>query len=168
VRGTVDLSDTWSLEAGYRFGKNNLQIIEELGTPTAERREFPIHQHQLTATVLRFLNDSTSNARLFLAVGGGAVRFSPTDEAKTRAAREFVNNPNSNVNAETKWNFHFGAGLEAKLGARWGLRFDIQDHISPIPRYGLPQQNPGGGVDFYPVSGVMHDIEPSLGVVFGW
>lgn len=168
ARGTIDLSDKWSFEAGYRYGSNTLEIIEELGTPTAETRRFAIRQHQLTASVLRLLNNRTDRVEVFVAAGGGLVRFSPTDRARARAAMEFVNNPSSDARAENNWNFHFGMGLEAKLTQSWGLRIDIQDHISPVPRYGLPESNPGGGADFYPVSGVMHDIEPSMGIVFRW
>lgn len=168
VRGTIDVSDKWSLEAGYRYGSNTLEIIEELGTPSAETRRFAIRQHQLTASVLRLLNNRADRVEIFVAAGGGLTRFSLTDGAKTRAAMEFVNNPSSNARAENNWNFHFGMGLEAKLTQSWGLRIDVQDHISPYPRYGLPESNPGGGADFYPVSGVIHDIEPSLGIVFRW
>lgn len=168
LRGTVDLNDRWSLEGGYRFGNNNLRIIEELGTATAERRTFGIHQHQVTATVLRRLNSTKSNINLFVALGGGLMRFSPSEQARARAASEFVNNPERNVRADNEWSLHFGTGLEAKLTPRWGIRIDILDHIVGIPRFGLPRTSPGGGVDFYPVSGIMHNIEPSLGVVYRW
>jgi hypothetical protein len=168
LRGTIDLSDKWSLEAGYAFGNNTWHVTEELGTPTAERRAFSINQHRLTGTVLRSLNSRSARISLFVLAGGGLVRFSPTDGAKARAAREFVNNPAPNISADNQWTVHFGAGLEAKLSSRWGIRLDVQDHIAPIPRFGLPQSNPGGGADFFPVSGIMHDIEPSFGVVYRW
>ena len=168
LRATVDLSNKWALEGAYSFGSNTWHVTEELGTPTAEHRAFSIHQHRLTGSLLRFLNSSSDRVSFFVLVGGGLVRFSPTDGARRRAAHEFVNNPAPNIQADNKWSAHLGTGFEAKLAEHWGVRLEVEDHISPIPRFGLPKTNPGGGADFYPVSGVIQDIEPSFGLVYRW
>jgi hypothetical protein len=169
LRGTFDLNDKWALEGTYAFGVNTWHVTEELGTPTAEHRAFSIHQHQLTASLLRFLNvRGDVPVNLFVLVGGGLVRFAPTDGARGRAAHEFVNNPAPNIQASNQWSVHVGAGLEGWFTPHWGIRLEVRDHIIPIPRFGLPRNNPGGGADFYPVSGVMHDIEPSVGLVYRW
>jgi hypothetical protein len=168
VRGTADLSDKWAVEAAYAFGGNTWHVTEELGTPTAEHRAFSIHQHQLTGSLLRFLNSRSDRVNFFVLFGGGLVRFNPTDGAKARAAREFVNNPAPNIQASNEWTVQAGIGLEANLSSHWGIRIDVQDHISPLPRYGLPKTNPGGGADFYPQGGVIQDIEPSVGLVYRW
>jgi hypothetical protein len=168
VRGTMDLGDKWSLEAAYRFGNNNLYIVEELGTTHAERRTFGIRQHQVTGSVLRFVNNRKERIPLYVIAGGGFIRFSPTEEARAQAAREFVNNPAGDIRAENKRSFHFGTGVEAKLASSWGIRVEILDHIVGIPRFGLPKSNPGGGADFYPVTGIMHDIDSSFGLVYRW
>lgn len=168
LRGTFDLSDEWALEFGYRYGNNNLHITEELGTPHAERRTFGIRQHGISATVLRFLNKRRERIGVFIMAGIGLVRFSPTEEARAEAAVEFVNNPSRDVRAENKRSFHVGTGVEAALTSRWGFRIQVQDHIMGIPRFGLAKSSPGDNTDFFPVSGVVHNIEPSVGLVYRW
>ncbi|MCI0347973.1 MAG: porin family protein [Acidobacteriales bacterium] len=168
LRGTVDLSSKWALEGTYGFGQNTWRVTEELGAPTAEHRAFVIHRHQLTGGLLRYLNNRSDRVNFFVVVGGGLARFSPTDGAKARAAHEFVNNPAPDIQASNQWSVHAGAGLEAKLSSHWGLRIDVEDHVIPVPRFGLPKNNPGGGADFYPQSGVIQDIEPSVGIVYRW
>jgi hypothetical protein len=168
VRGTFDLNDRWALEGTYAFGGNTWHVTEELGTPTAEHRAFSIHRHQLTGGLLRYLNNRSDRVNFFVVLGGGLARFSPTDGAKARAAHEFVNNPAPNIQASNQWSVHAGAGLEAKMSSHWGIRIDVEDHIIPVPRFGLPETNPGGGADFYPQGGVIQDIEPSVGIVYRW
>jgi Outer membrane protein beta-barrel domain len=168
VRGTMDLNDKWALEGTYAFGQNTWHVTEELGTPTAEHRAFVIHRQQLTGSLLRFLNSRSNSVSFFVLAGGGLTRFSPTDGARVRAAHEFVNNPAPNVQASNQWSVHAGAGLEAKVSSHWGIRLDVEDHIIPVPRFGLPETNPGGGADFYPQGGVIQDIEPSFGFVYRW
>ena len=168
VRGTMDLSNKWALEGTYAFGANAWHVTEELGTPHAEHRAFNIHRHQLTASLLRYLNNRSNRTNFFIVVGGGLARFSPTEGAKVSAAHEFVNNPAPNIQASNQWSVHAGAGLETRLTDRWGIRIDVEDHIIPVPRFGLPETHPGGGADFYPQGGVIQDIQPSLGIVYRW
>jgi hypothetical protein len=167
LRGTIDLTERWSLEGAYRFGNNNLHITEEVGGNNPENRTFGIRQHQITASGLFFLNRRQERLRWFVSRGTGLLRFSPTDEAKIEATDEFVDNPAPNIRAENKWSFHFGLGLEAMLSRRWGLRVDLQDHVASIPRFGLPR-SPSNGADFFPVSGVVHTLEPSIGFVYSF
>src|SRR5262245_49857541 len=168
VRGTMDLSDKWALEGTYAFGQNTWHVTEELGTPHAEHRAFVIHRHQLTGGLLRYLNNRNDRVNFFVVLGGGLARFSPSDGARVRAAHEFVNNPAPDIQASNQWSVHAGAGLEAKMSSHWGVRLDVEDHVIPVPRFGLPETNPGGGADFYPQGGVIQDIEPSLGLVYRW
>jgi hypothetical protein len=58
--------------------------------------------------------------------------------------------------------------VEATLGTHWGIHFDAQDHIFRMPRFGLPTSSPGRGRDFFPIAGVGHMIEPSLGLLYSW
>ena len=59
-----------------------------------------------------------------------------------------------------------GGGLEARLNRWLGLRFDFKDYMSPIPRFGLGETSSGPGGIFFPVSGIVHNVEVAAGIVF--
>jgi hypothetical protein len=163
-RGTVDVADNWALEATYSHGSNNLRIVN-LAAPPAVERGFGTRVHQLTGNVLYFVSPAGDRVRVFGTVGMGLSRFSPTDAARTLAAHlAFIGEP-AVISSNNAFNFNMGGGIEAKVNDRWGVRVDLRDHISPIPRFGVPQTATGPGVDFFPVDGTVHNAEVSVGVV---
>lgn len=163
-RGTVDLDDHWAAEGAYSYGTNNLRIIE-LGPPPRER-DFGVRVHQFAGNVLYFLNGPKEKIRPFATAGLGLTRYSPTSRAKTFAATvEFVNAPAA-ISTSNKLNVNFGGGVEAKAGDHLGVRFDFRDYVTKIPRFGDPQAPVTPGADFFPVSGAVHDLEASVGLVF--
>jgi hypothetical protein len=163
VRGTVDLTNHWSLDTTYMFGTNNLRITEMTSSPA--ERSFGVRQHHVTANLLRFINGTKSRARFFVDGGVGLSRFSPTELAKIAAASRFVDQP-ATLNSDNKLNFNFGGGVEGKFTEHLGMRLYVRDHMADIPRFGVPQTSQGSGSDFFPVSGLTHNIEASVGTVF--
>jgi len=162
VRGTVNLNSHWALEGAYGYGSNNLRVFD-IGATTRERA-FGIRVHQLTGNVLYYLGESHSTFRPFVTAGGGLMRFNPTSRAKTAAAIEFVDEP-ATITSSNKAEFNYGGGVEAKVSDRFGVRFDLRDHLARIPRFGVPQGPTAGVADFFPVSGAVHDVEASAGIV---
>ena len=103
---------------------------------------------------------------LFDTSGIGSLRFSPTSEAKALALNdEFIDDPTQLVSTR-KLTVAFGGGIEARFSRWLGLRFDVKDHISAVPRFGVPQTSSGPGGIFFPVDGVLHNIEVGVGIVF--
>jgi len=162
VRGTMDLNDHWAAEAAYSYGTNNLRI-QEIATPIRER-DYGVRVHQLTGNLLYLWGGSHSRFRPFLTAGAGLSRFNPTSEAKSLASLRFVDEP-APINSNSKFNFNYGGGVEARAGDVLGIRFDLRDHLSPIPRFGVPEAPTAGVADFFPVSGMVHDVEASVGIV---
>lgn len=164
ARVTTDLDARWSLEGAYSVGTNNLRIFD-LGGLRPDMVGFGTRVHRFTGNVLYHTGEKDAKIRPFLTAGAGFMRFSPTNAAKARAALEFVDAP-ATISANTKFSFNFGGGVEAKATDKLGFRADIKDHMAAIPRYGVPQAPTAGIADFYPVSGLVHDWEVSVGVVF--
>jgi opacity protein-like surface antigen len=163
VRGTVDLASNWAVEGAYSYGTNNLRVINPLFPATP--RAFGVRVHQITGNLLYLLAGGQSNIRPFLTVGGGLARYSPTSAAKDDASFRFIDEP-ATIDSNTKFDFNFGGGVEAKATDWLGVRFDLRDHITPIPRFGVPEAPAAGIADFYPVSGIINDVEVSAGIVF--
>lgn len=162
-RFTVDLDSHWAVEGAYDYGTNNLRIVD-VGPPTITRA-FGTRVHQLTGNASYYLFEPKSRVRPFATAGIGLIRFNPTSGAKSQAAIEFVDAP-ATLMSNTKFEFNFGAGVEATAGDRFGLRFDLRDHLAGIPRFGVPQAPTAGVADFFPVSGAVQDVELSAGIVF--
>ena len=115
---------------------------------------------------MRFFTDNESRIRPFFSAGLGAVRFNPTDEAKSAAlSGDFLADP-TQLTSSIDISSAVGGGLEARLNRWLGLRFDFKNHMSPIPRYGLEESSSGPGGIFFPVSGILHNVEAAAGIVF--
>lgn len=165
LRGTLDLTKHWSIEGDYSFGRNN-QRITELSGGRLEQRDFGVRLSQVHFNFLRFFTSRKSRVRPFLTSGIGAVRFSPTDEAKARALTDkFIDDP-ALIGSTTKINFAIGGGLEARFNRWVGVRFDLKDYISTVPRFGLRETPSGPQAAFFPVDGVVHNVEAAVGIVF--
>ncbi len=163
MRGTIDLTDHWSIDATYRFGNNNLRVTEASTTPQV--RTFGIRQHQITANLLRFLNGRDNRVRVFMDGGLGLSRFSPTQLAITAAGNEFLQGP-AVIADDNKFSFNFGLGAETRITDRLGLRLGGRDIMAPVPRFGIPETSTGPGGVFFPVQGFTHNVEVSIGTIF--
>jgi hypothetical protein len=163
LRGTIDLTDHWSLDAAYRFGNNNLRVTE--GTGITQVRTFGIRQHMITANLLSFLNGRDHRVRVFMDGGVGLSRFSPTELAVTAASNEFLNGPAA-IMEENKLSFNFGLGIETRLANHLGMRIGARDMMTPIMRFGVPETSSGPGSAFFPVQGFTHNVEISIGTIF--
>ncbi|HLW54253.1 MAG TPA: outer membrane beta-barrel protein [Candidatus Angelobacter sp.] len=164
VRVTGNLNSRFAVEGAYSYGTNNLRIID-VGPP-AVTRPFGTRLHQITGNGLYYFSDEPKKGlKPFVTAGLGLARFNPTSKAKSAATVEFVNAP-ATINGNTKLEFNFGGGAEATITDHWGARVDLRDHIAGIPHFGIPQAPAAGIADFFPVNGVVNDVELSGGVVF--
>jgi hypothetical protein len=165
IRFTMDLDKPWAVEGSYGFGTNNLRVYDLNPNNVATgQRDFGTRVKQFTVNALYFVGEPTGHLRLFATAGLGIKRVSPTDAAKAAAATDQFITDRANISSSTSPELNLGFGGEAKMAKTWGVRFDIRDAFSGIPRFGL-SQNPSGG-DYYPVSGHVSHIESSIGVVY--
>ena len=163
ARLTLDLTKHFSIEGEYAFSRNNLRITDLGGTP--QEHGFGIRGHQVQVNILHFFTGSDSTIRPFLTTGVGLVRFSPTDQAKAEAlAMNFIEDP-AQISSVDKVGVTFGGGIEAHAISWLGLRFDVRDRITAYPRFGLPQSSSGTGAAFFPVDGIVHNVEAGVGLV---
>ncbi len=165
LRGSLDLTSHWTLEGDYSIGRNDQRITEESGGILVNR-DFGVTVGQVQLNFVRFFTDNESRIRPFFSAGLGMVRFNPTDEAKLLAlGGDFIDDP-TQLDSSIEVSFTVGGGIEARLSRWLGIRFDLKDHMSAIPRFGLNETSSGPGGIFFPVSGVVHNVEAAGGIVF--
>ena len=163
ARLTLDLTRHFSLEGVYGFGASNLQVTNTTNAP--QTTGYGVREHEFQFNALQFFTGSGSYLRPFLTTGLGDAHFGPTSAAKAAAANDFFGS-SARLSSTNQISVTIGGGIEARSRHRLGLRFDITDHISAVPNFGLPQSSSGQGGAFYPVSGVVHNIQVEAGLVF--
>ena len=165
LRGSLDLTSHWTLEGDYSFGRNDQRITQDIGG-IIEQRDFKVTVGQVQLNFVRFFTDNESRIRPFFTAGLGMVRFNPTDEAKLAAlSGDFLADPTL-LTSSIDFSLAVGGGLETRFNRWLGLRFDLKDHMSPIPRFGLDETSSGPGGIFFPVSGIVHNVEVAAVIVF--
>jgi hypothetical protein len=162
LRGTVNLREHWGAEGTYSFSSNGLQVTQ---TAPASVRNFGVHLHQITGNALYFFDAPDKVVRPFLTAGVGLSRYSPTSDAKLAAAQDFLGQP-AVLTSNSTFNFNFGAGIESRPWDHFGLRLDVRDHLSAIPRFGLPQSAASPSSAFFPISGRAQDFEIATGLTY--
>ena len=164
LRFTTDLTDIWSVEGSYSFSDNDLRITE-LGAPP-QKRFFGVGVQQLAVNGLYYLTPAGETMRFFVTAGIGWMRFNPNQTAQILALVDKFIDDEASITASNKFSFNFGGGMETRTNDWLGFRVDFRDHITGMPRFGLPESSTGPGSVFFPVSGVLHNIEVSFGAVF--
>ena len=162
LRGTVNIREHWGAEATYSFSADGLQVTR---VAPATVQNFGVHLDEFTGNALFFFTRQDTLLRPFLTAGLGASHFSPTEKAKLMAASDFLGQP-AVITGSSEFNFNFGAGIEARPWDHLGLRFDLRDHVTGIPRFGLPQAATGPNSPFFPISGRLQDVELTGGLVY--
>jgi opacity protein-like surface antigen len=162
VRGTFNVGEHWGAEGTYSFSSNGLQVR---GVAPATVQDYGVHLHQFTGNALYFFSASGKSFRPFVTAGLGVSRYSPTSDAKLAAAQDFLGQPAVLVSTSA-FDFNFGAGIETKPWDHFGVRLDFRDHVTGIPRFGLPQTATSPTAPFFPVQGRAQDFEISTGLTY--
>jgi hypothetical protein len=162
-RGDFNIGDHFAVEGTYSFESDGLNVTHT--TPVQSVTDFGTHIHQLEANGLYYFTARGSRFRPFVTAGIGIMRYNPTSDARLAAATNFLDQPVA-LHGETHPDFIPGVGIEALIVHHIGARFDLRDHISGLPRFGLPEnaQSPNG--PHYPISGAVSNWELSAGVIY--
>jgi hypothetical protein len=162
ARGTADITDAIAVEAAYGFSTNDLKITER--QPPRER-EYDVHIHRFDGNLHYYFRPVDSPIRPFITAGIGLARFSPTNDAKELAGARFIDEP-TRISSSNEFAFNVGAGTEVRFNDRLSWRADFRDHITSMPRFGVPETPLSPGGVSFPVSGVIHNISLTVGLVF--
>lgn len=162
LRGAVNIGEHWGVEATYSFSADGLQVTR---VAPGTVQNFGVHLDEFTGNGLFFFTGREKFLRPFLTAGIGGSRFSPTDDAKLMAAANFLGQP-AVLTGSSEFDFNFGAGIEARPWSHFGVRFDLRDHVTGFPTFGLPQSATGPNAPYFPVSGRVQDVELTAGFVY--
>jgi opacity protein-like surface antigen len=164
ARGNLLSRGHWGGEFSYGYQKNTLTFTR--ATPAQSiALDGSIHQFFYNQ-VFYFLRYERSPVLPFVTAGIGLAAY-----GLSHAARDFAADPAGGAigtlrSLDTKFAYNYGAGVKAKIGSRFGVRFDVRHILSDVPTFGLPKSSPDPAQTVLPVGGKLQTYEASAGFYF--
>ena len=158
---------TLSAEGSYSRFRNNLAVTNYFNSSTPnEVVGYGIQGQRITVDANAHSATPIKGVRPYLVFGLDLDRFAPTSEGAALAHSQGFNGvPGTVLSSDDKLGYNFGFGLDISLTHMLAFRLDARDHRVATPTYGLPQSASSGVTAYYPVTGKMHDLVFSAGLV---
>jgi opacity protein-like surface antigen len=160
ARITENLGDRFGAELDYSLANQPLQFTDL--APGLSSVDLSHRVHSITYSILVYGLDRRSRLRPYGAVGPGVSLFETYGDSENRARAQ-------GLALRDRWKFGMtlGAGVKYHLAGNTGFRFDVKDHVTGVPDFGLPRTatllNPG----FKP-EGRLHNWQISVGFFYGF
>jgi opacity protein-like surface antigen len=153
----------WGGELDYSFQKNTVTLSREGVTPVILDGNI---QHFFYNTVLYPFQYSERRIIPFVTVGIGLAAYSPSSEARARAADPKIYGIGNLSDMDKRFAFNYGGGVKANIVPYAGIRVDLRHSFSDVPSYGLPKESSSPSQVVLPIQGKLQHYEISAGVYF--
>jgi opacity protein-like surface antigen len=161
VRLGVDGSGHWGQDITYSYGTNATKIVV---VPNGEFA-FTHRTHQFAYNPIYYPGGlGTKKAFPYLTAGVGGTIFTLSNETINNGMVQGL----GKLETHTSFTFNAGAGVRYQFNDKCGIRFDVRDWMSHPPRYGIPAQSNNPDAFVFPVSGILHQVEFSIGFVYAF
>ena len=150
------------LGAEFDYSLSNQPIEFRNLTPTLQVLNIDHRVHNITYTILFYGLKRNSRVRPYALVGPGISLYeSFGDSEKDAVAR--------GLNLTNRWKAAgiFGGGVKFRATEQTGFRFDIKDHITGVPDFGLPHAGTVPKPGFRP-DGQLHNWQLSVGFFYSF
>jgi len=160
-------SKIFGFEGTYGIGDNNLRLINANYT-YLPFRGYDTRNNRVSADIIARAPFVYHGGHPYAVVGVEVDRFSPLSSAVSLGDRVgFAYEPVARLVGQNNGGVNFGGGMDWKLTSKVGLRMDVRDHVTGSPTLGLPTVQPAtAGLPWFPIHGIAHAIEYSIGIVY--
>lgn len=140
ARITQNLGEHFGAELDYSLANQPLEFRNL--TPTLQSVSLDHRVHNVTYTVLFYGLKRASRIRPYGLVGPGISLFEPFGESEKNALT-------LGLNLTNRWKVAgiVGGGVKVRTTEQTGFRFDVREHVTGVPDFGLPHagtlQTPG-------------------------
>ena len=125
--------------------------------------------HKIAYSMLVYPLKQDQKVRPYGSLGVGASSFQVSADPEAEALQQ-------GIDLKDRWKlaFSYGTGVKIQIRQPWGIRFDLRDHVTSVPNFGLPEQaNPvhclalgcEAGAGFRP-DGTFHNWQISVGLMY--
>ncbi|HXF27307.1 MAG TPA: outer membrane beta-barrel protein [Bryobacteraceae bacterium] len=165
ARVTENIWNHFGLEESYTYSVNNVEFL----TPAvagAPNYGFGSRLHTFMLNPLLYFTPKGSRVRPYATVGGGAIQYTPTGDAKAlaRSSNLSAQFGASNLNDNLQAAMSYGGGVKVHLSEHFGVRLDVRGLLSRNPTYSLPNY-PTGGV-YIQNNSLLHGFQATAGLTF--
>ncbi len=160
ARITQNLGQYFGAELDYSLANQPVEFRNL--TPTLQQVNLDDRVHSVTYTVLFYGLKRDSRLRPYGVVGPGISLFETFGESEKNAV-------SLGLNLTNRWKVAgiVGGGVKYRVTEQTGFRFDVRDHITGVPDFGLPHtgtiQTPGFRPD-----GELHNWQFSAGFFYSF
>ena len=166
VRLGTDGRGHWGQDFIYSYGTNPTKIVNQ---SNSGQFSFMSRTHQFSYNALWYPGGSGVGKRSgmfpYLTAGVGGT-FHTLSQSTVNEALDPNRGGLGKLHNENVFDFNAGGGVRARLNSLYGIRVDVRDYMSRAVRYGLPRTSSDPRATVFPVGGVLHRIEFSIGLVF--
>jgi hypothetical protein len=143
----------WGGEIRYQYQRGDLHLDRG-----SEEASMSGESHSIHYDFLYHWSDRGSTVRPYVAFGGGIKVYRGTgDPALVRPLERYaLLSPTQEVTGMAS----VGIGVKVKIAARWHLRLDVHDYMTPFPKEVITPNPPSK------IGGWLHDIVPMVGLSF--
>jgi opacity protein-like surface antigen len=156
----MDAGRHWGADYSYSFGTNSSEIVTQYGKVPISNK---IHQAYGNAVYYPMSVDNHT-VLPYLTAGVGATFATVSQETVTSSGNP-LNSGLGQLKSETIFALNAGGGIRFRLNQRFGIRLDARDFMSRPLRYGIPKTSSNANQAVLPVSGVLHQISGTFGIV---
>jgi opacity protein-like surface antigen len=161
VRLGVYTRGHWGQEFFYSFEPNSVRITRG---PTNTDLKIQIHNYGVNALYyLLETEGQTFQPFLSAGIGGTVYRLIPQSVSYVR---DPLRGNMPDMDNSNELGFNFGIGFKTRSTGWLGFRMDFRDFVGRSPSFGLARTSDDPAATVLPASGVLHNAEGSLGVVF--
>jgi len=154
----------WGQEFFYSFEPNHVHINRGGTAPGQTDLKIGIHNYGINALYYPVeVEESAINP--FISAGIGGTLYSLSPEAVSFVTDPARGNMPDMGNAN-ELGFNFGFGIKTHSAGPIGLRLDLRDFVGRSPSFGLARASNDPFATVLPATGVIHNGEFSVGVIF--
>jgi len=154
----------WGQEFFYSFEPNRMRISQGGALPSRTDIHLGIHNYGINA--LYYPRETESHVfQPFLSAGIGGTLYHISHDSVTNLRDPSRGNLPDMDNAN-ELAFNFGLGFKTRSTGRVGLRVDLRDYVGRSPSFGLERRSNVATDTVLPATGVIHNGELSVGLVF--
>ncbi len=159
IRIGVDGLGHWGQDISYSYGTNAAKIT----VPANGNFAFTSRTHQFAYNAVFYPGGlRAKKVYPYLTAGAGGTIFTLSQKDIDQGLIAGL----GKLQTHTSFVFNAGGGIRFQFNDHFGLRLDARDWLSHPPRYGIPASSNDPGTFVFPVNGIFHQIELSIGFVY--
>lgn len=154
----------WGQEFFYSYEPNRVHLAK--GAPSPSNTDLQIQIHNYGINALYYLVETEGHTlQPFVSAGIGGTWYRLTPEAVS-IVRDPLRGNMADMDNANELGFNFGVGFKTRSNGWLGFRADFRDFVGRSPSFGLARTSNDPNATVLPATGVLHNGEASVGLVF--